>query len=320
MSVMPEGAVAAIGAVVAGAGLVAVLAGCTPPSSPPPTPTSVLTSPPDVPRTEPTPQPQPLPPGVTVEVRQARVEWGDRIVRVRVANDTAEPLVLSSAEIAGPRWTTPARSLDPVAAGAGGAAEIRVRLGEPRCEQADAVDVLTLAVGDADDSEGPTAAVLVHALDAVADPRGVLTARWAEDCAAAAVAAGARLTWSPGLEVVEDPAGLRARLTLRLEPVPGGPRVEVATIDATTLLSPASGTQWHPALASADGGPATATVDAIPARCDPHAVAEDKRGWQMPVRASVDGVAQEVFYLPLPDDGRAALHAFIGQACAWPPD
>ncbi|MDM8084007.1 hypothetical protein QUV83_04420 [Cellulomonas cellasea] len=309
MDVRPVGSARAVGRVaVVGTALVALLAGCTPPAaSPSPSPTSQTTA---------GPTPEPLPPGVTVEVRQARVEWADRIVRVRVSNDTADALAVSSAEIAGARWAGPARSLDPVTAGAGGVAEVRVRLGEARCGQAGAADVLTLVVeADRDDAAPRPVAVFTHVLDDAADPGGVLTRRWQEDCAAAAVAAGARLSWSPGLEVVEGPAGPLARLTLRLEPVPGGPHVEVAAVDATTLLSPAEGPQWRPALASADGQPVTATLDAVPARCDLHAIAEDKRGWQMPVRASVDGVAQEVFYLPLPDDSRVALPSYLSQAC-----
>lgn len=318
MDVRPVGAARVVGrAAVVGAALVALLAGCTPPAtSPSPSPTSQTTAA-HTPGS--TPAPEPLPPGVTVEIRQARVEWADRIVRVRVSNDTAGALAVSSAEIGGARWAGPARSLAPVTAGAGGVAEVRVRLGAVRCGQAGSADVLTLAVeADPDDAEPRPGAVFTHALDEAADPGGVLTRRWQEDCAAAAVAAGARLSWSPGLEVVEGPAGPLARLTLRLEPVPGGPHVEVAAVDATTLLSPAEGPQWRPALSSADGQPVTATLDAVPARCDLHAIAEDKRGWQMPVRASVDGVAQEVFYLPLPDDSRVALPAYLGQACGRP--
>lgn len=302
-------------------GAVASLAACAP-SGPPapaaPSPTAAASAPAARPTaiTMPGLSPRPLPPGVGVEIRQARVEWGEGIVRAHVVNETGEDLAVSSAQISGDRWSTPAVSLDPVVVGSGGEMDVRMLLGEPRCEGGEQppVDVLTLHVGAGGAESG---AVISHRLDALADPDQVLASRWAEGCAAAAVARGAALSWS-ALDVVDGPAGLRARLTLRLDPVPEGPAVTVTGVDPTTLLSPAAGPQWDLGLDNTADGPATATLDAVPARCDPHAVAEDKRGWQMPVRASVDGVPQAVFYLPLPDDARAALHAFIGEACGWP--
>jgi len=302
---------ARVAAALALVGLAAGLAACEGPSSPPLGAASPSASPSQgVDAT-----PVPLPPGVSVEVGQARVEWGDRIVRVVVANESAVEVVVAAAQITGPRWATPARSLGSATAAPGGSATVRMRLGEPRCEHPAAADVLTLELGDGASAGAAPRVVLAHGIDAAADPDDVLSSRWGEDCAAEAVARGARLSWSPGLEVVE---GARARLTLRLDPVPGGPLVEVQAVDGTTLLSPVGGPQWAPGLSSAAGGPVAATLEATPARCDPHAVAEDKRGAQMPVRASVDGVAQPVFYLPLPDIAREALHAFLGQACGWP--
>ncbi|MCC2308326.1 hypothetical protein [Cellulomonas chengniuliangii] len=309
-----------VAAALALVGLAAGLAACEGPSSPPPAAASPSASPSQgVDAT-----PVPLPPGVSVEVGQARVEWGDRIVRVVVANESAVDVVVAAAQITGPRWATPARSLGSATAAPGGSATVRLLLGAPRCEQPEEADVLTLELDDSASPGSAPRAVLAHGIDASADPDDVLTRRWAEECAAEAVATGARLSWSPRLEVVEvvevveGVEGARARLTLWLDPVPGGPLVEVQAIDGTTLLSPVGGPQWALGLSSAAGGPVAATLEATPARCDPHAVAEDKRGAQMPVRATVDGVAQPVFYLPLPEAAREALHAFLGQACGWP--
>lgn len=304
---------ARVAAALALVGLAAGLAACEGPSSPP----QAAASPSASPSQGVDATPVPLPPGVSVEVGQVRVEWGDRIVRVVVANESAVDVVVAAAQITGPRWATPARSLGSATAAPGGSATVRMRLGEPRCEQPAAADVLTLELGEGDGASAGAAprVVLAHGIDAAADPDDVLSRRWGEDCAAEAVARGARLSWSGGLEVVE---GARARLTLRLDPVPGGPLVEVQAVDGTTLLSPVGGPQWALGLSSAAGEPVAATLEATPARCDAHAVAEDKRGAQMPVRATVDGVAQQVFYLPLPDVARAALHAFLGEACGWP--
>ena len=64
--------------------------------------------------------------------------------------------------------------------------------------------------------------------------------------------------------------------------------------------------------------PAEVTLAFEPARCDPHAVAEDKRGTFLGVHARVDGVEQEVVHLPPGDALRGAVHDFVAAACGWP--
>ena len=58
----------------------------------------------------------------------------------------------------------------------------------------------------------------------------------------------------------------------------------------------------------------------VPSRCDPHAVAEDKRGTFFGVRARVDGVEQPVFYVPASDALRGAVYDLVAESCGWPTD
>jgi len=93
--------------------------------------------------------------------------------------------------------------------------------------------------------------------------------------------------------------------------------VTLDEIERTTLLDSAEGDSWPVALSTAPGGTTSATMVAMPARCDAHAVAEDKRGTFLPVRTTVDGVPQPLFYLDLGADLRGQVHRFVGEACGW---
>jgi hypothetical protein len=55
-----------------------------------------------------------------------------------------------------------------------------------------------------------------------------------------------------------------------------------------------------------------------PARCDPHAVAEDKVGTLLPVELEVGG-ATGVVKVAAPPALRADLYRFVAVACGWPP-
>jgi len=79
-----------------------------------------------------------------------------------------------------------------------------------------------------------------------------------------------------------------------------------------------SGTSWAFAELAPVTAPVTVTLEGRPGRCDPHAVAEDKRGTFLGLRTHVDGVAQHVFYVQLPVESRAALKEYVGEACGWP--
>jgi hypothetical protein len=57
-----------------------------------------------------------------------------------------------------------------------------------------------------------------------------------------------------------------------------------------------------------------------PARCDPHAIAEDKQGTRFPVTVRLDGgIGAAATVIVAVDDGtRAALYDAIRRACGLP--
>ncbi|HEV6952590.1 MAG TPA: hypothetical protein VKY86_04985 [Promicromonospora sp.] len=259
---------------------------------------------------------------LTVEVDQGREQYAEREVRLRVTNDSDETLTLLSgtldADGFGPSHPVVKR---PTALRPGGTRAATVVLGEARCpgpeRPAAPSATLALALGEGD-GRGPATDVVV---DGAGDPVGHLARNHEEDCAAAALAAGARLSVDERVRVEDRDGEPTAFVTLRVERVPGGPEVTLERVAGTTLMSnpdPVRGTSGWVGSALAGQGSGVVELAVVPARCDVHAVAEDKRGTFLPVTASVDGEVQGVVHVPMPDAARATFYDFVGQHCAWP--
>lgn len=273
------------------------LAGCT---SGEPTGTATTPVPPDVLA------------GISVEVRQGRSTWADRVVQVRVTN--AGP---GDVSVTGVRLTTP--GVEGVAATDKGRVlksgvdrDFSVALGDPVCDDVGAGPAR--AEVDVTDGAGGRSTVVAEPTD----PQGHLARIHGEDCAAAAVAAGAALTLADTITTTDVDGTLVAGVVLEVEPVAGGPRVEVTQVDRTVLFAPPGGAVSWPVALDTAGGEAAVTLPATAGRCDLHAVADDKRGTFFGVHARVDGVEQPVFYLASSEELRSALFSFIRTACAGP--
>ncbi|MFE7509416.1 hypothetical protein [Promicromonospora sp. NPDC057488] len=276
----------------------------------------------------------PVPDGMadhlTVQVDQGRTQYAAREIVLAVTNDSDETMTLLSgaldADGFGP--THPTKENRTPALRPGTTRDVYVELGEADCAgfpagpeepvpDAAPSATIRLALGEFDDL-GPASDVVVAE---VGDPGGHLARNHAVDCAGAAVAAGAKLAVDPDVPVETRDGELTALVTLRVEPVSGGPEVTIDRIAGTTIMNNADpggdGSGW---TGDALDGQRTGaiTLPVVPARCDAHAVGEDKRGTFLPVSASVDGEAQHVIYVPMPDSARADLFAFIADSCDWP--
>lgn len=285
--------------VVAAVGVLA-LAGCTggPASAPPPTPTPI---------------PSDVLAGLSVEVRQARSDWALRVVQLRVTNAGPGDVTVSQARLITPDDEGVATSDRERPVRAGVDRDVSVALGEPVCD--DPASGQAEAELDLVDDAGRRSTLVVEP----ADPQGHLARIHGEDCAAAAVAQGATLRLADAITTRDVGGVLAATVGLEVVPVAGGPRVEIRQVDGTVLLAPVGGaTSWPADVDTADGASRTVPLELVPSRCDPHAVAEDKRGTFFGVHAVVDGVVQPVFYVASSDLLRGALHEFVGQSCGMP--
>ncbi|MFD2794114.1 hypothetical protein ACFS27_11210 [Promicromonospora vindobonensis] len=264
---------------------------------------------------------------LSVEVVQGRTQYADREVLLEVTNGSDRTMTLIAgalhAEGFGPSHLAKDR---PRALRPGATRDVRLGLGQAQCAGAPAGPdepapdaapsaTVTLTLGEGDD-QGPATDVVV---DEVTDTAGNLARNHAVDCARVAVESGVRLTVEAGLPVETRDGEPTALVVVRVEPVPGGPEVTIDRITETTLMAdPDAGTIPGWSGRELDGQRSgEILLPVVPARCDAHAVGEDKRGTFLPVEASVEGTAQHVFYLPMPDAARAALYDFIGDSCGW---
>lgn len=262
---------------------------------------------------------------LSVEVAQGREQYAEREIRLEVTNDSDETMTLLSGALRTEQFgpSHPTKEGRTLVLRPGATRAVYVGLGEARCgdpaaeEDAAPSATITLALGEGDDL-GPATDVPV---DEVSDPVGHLARNHTVDCSAAAVAAGAGLAVDADVPVETRDGELTALVTLRIERVDGGPEVTLDRIAETTLMSNADpggdASGWVGRdLAGQESGEVVLAV--VPARCDVHAVAEDKRGTFLPVSARVGGVRQEPVYVPMPDTARSDLYSFVADYCDWP--
>ncbi|WP_354245191.1 hypothetical protein [Arthrobacter sp. UYEF20] len=247
---------------------------------------------------------------ISAEINQLRDNYGKQIVSIELTNNSDGVLTVLGARLGSALftaefgWQAPPGGIDlppgqtkslpaqlpaPVCGPAGGQADDAptVSLRMARATQttpAAASPGETLAAAA---SPGETVAV------AAADPFGVLSRNNTEMCLAQAAAAVAGFQLDPALEVAAD--GRTAVVRLVITPHDAGPAAGPASltldrIEGTTLLAEDQSAPWpHAVPVPAGGASRELRLGIRPARCDPHAVAEDKVGTLLPLRVTVGG-------------------------------
>ncbi|MCT9869630.1 hypothetical protein N7568_09695 [Paenarthrobacter aurescens] len=251
---------------------------------------------------------------ITVEVNQSRDQYGKKAILIQLTNTTDTPLTVTGARLdsslfaEGISWQPsegglelPPRQPKSIPADLPAAA-----CGTPHDAFANIEAKLTYSAPGKDPAEENTDA---------SDPFGVLTRNAGELCLAAEAAAVATLALDPGLEVAAD--GRTAVVRLVITPAtPGNGRqsLTIESIDETTLLAQSSTAPW----------PVNFTLGTVkqelqltirPARCDPHAVAEDKVGTLLPLRIKV-GERQGLLKIAASPELRGRIYDFVTAACA----
>ncbi|MCU1522858.1 MAG: hypothetical protein JWN19_3243, partial [Arthrobacter sp.] len=271
---------------------------------------------------------------VTAEINQLRDNYSKQIVSIELTNTSDTVLTVLGARLdsalftGGISWqASPAGiELPP-----GQTKSLPAQLRAPVCEpsgQSEPAPTVALTTAPA---SGPAAAAAAapapqSALQSApegalpaSDPYGVLARNNAEMCLAQAADAIAGFRLDPGLEVSAD--GLTAVVRLLMTPRDAGPAAAAASltivgIEGTTLLAEDAALPWPRAVPVHAGGEGREfRLGVRPARCDPHAVAEDKVGTLLPLRLSVagrDGVLKV-------DAGallRGRIYDFVTAACS----
>ncbi|WP_261375026.1 hypothetical protein [Arthrobacter sp. KBS0702] len=266
---------------------------------------------------------------LTAEISQFRDNYSRQIIEIQLTNTTGEPVTVLAAGLRSPlfasriSWTAaaagtelpphqtkslpaslPAASCPDQAAEQSRAPE-QSRAGQPPA----AVEVLLASAAGATGQTVTTDA---------ADPFGVLARNNVEMCVAQAAAAIAELRFAPELEL--SPDARTAFLHLRISPRnsatdPADRALTIDSVGGTTLLEEDPSAPWPSGLRIDATGPARELRLGIrPARCDPHAVAEDKVGTLIPLRVSVAG-REGVLKIDAGAQLRGRIYDFVTSAC-----
>lgn len=250
-----------------------------------------------------------VPAGVTMSVLQYRSDQALRRVQITVHNDGTAPVTVARATLTAAGFVG-----DAAWTSRGGTDDATIRPGEavdlpaalparvtcPGSRPVTATARLQLRGSGATTRPAP-----------VTDAYGALTTVHEQDCLEQAAARVARL------ELVEPlrTEGRRTFLDLRLTPTGRPGTVTVESVRSTTLLDPPDGDAWRLGTVVGPGGPVTASLELQPARCDPHAIAEDKLGTVFTLTLHVDRGASGVVDLPAGTKLRGEIQNWVLAAC-----
>ncbi len=247
-----------------------------------------------------------LPDGMTTFADQSRIQRQTRTAYVRLLRPSDRPMTITRAAFSSPRFGTVrwrgqetfTRETD---------LTFDVPLG--RCGDGGDITVsLTYTIGDGDPRTSRTT---------TRDRYGAVAAMLDRDCAQRVLAQAARL--SLGTVRVRG-TGRQAVLVLPVTFTPTGRRSDVSFggFESTVLFDVTGGSptpDQRPQRLDPQE-PLSVALRLAPARCDAHALAEDKVGTLIGVRVVAPDVADRTsFYLPIGAERRAQLHRFYAAAC-----
>ncbi|WP_368499358.1 hypothetical protein [Herbiconiux sp. A18JL235] len=269
--------------------------------------------------------------GVGLEILQSRTDYATRGLQVSITNAGDEPIVVTAASFESPHFATPAHwSGAPVEVPPGLTRHLPVALGAAVCPAPEGPSELIVELRGGGDSEGSSGGSSGGSSDSgvgdartvrgePSDPFGALSRIASEDCLQHAVAETAALSFS-ALRVEGSGPGSTALLELRIAPTgaAGGPVLQLTEVRPSILLQPRNGGSWPLDLEVEPGDPPSAlTLEAVPARCDPHAVAEDKRGTVLPLDLVLDDGTDGTVDLAADAAVTQQVYDFIAESCGF---
>ena len=278
-------------------------------------------SPAGSPSAPPAAAPAPAAAPVTAEINQLRDDYSRQVIALQLTNTTAGAVTVLAARLTSPLYADPIEwpatpggiELPPgqtkilsaqlrapecgiQTAGPGGGTAVELQLAGPR-------------------GTGPAATV------PAADPYGVLARNNAEMCLAQAASAVAGIRLEPELEVSADAQSAVLGLTITPRSTPGAVNpgstgtLTINWIEGTTLIDEDQAAPWPRSVSVHAGGASQRFRLGIrPARCDPHAIADDKVGTLLPLRVSAGG-RDGVLKIDAGPLLRGRIYEFVSAAC-----
>ena len=260
---------------------------------------------------------EPAPAGVSVSVLQYRLDYAIRHIQIKVTNGSRAPITVLAARLTSIAFTgdavwTANNPADVVVINPGDSTDLPAQLAPSNCPGPTAPLIGRTRL-DLRQSDGST---LRTTPLPVADPLGAITQVHGEDCRRAAALAIAGITVVNPLRTQKHGKRLDGQLDLRLTPSGRPGTLTVDSIGSTTLLDPPNGQFWPVnRTVSAATGPQTITLPLRPARCDPHAIAEDKLGSVLSLTLHVNGGTQGIVSVASEKQVRQQIQNFVLAAC-----
>ena len=243
-------------------------------------------------------------------IQQGRLDVvGHRLV-VRFENTGDDPLTIVGFVVETPSLEPGLERTKPFELTPGDAIAIRLDLPASRCDAEPGPVVVRFDARTASGSDETGELVADDPFDTVARVN-------AADCLAESVADVAAIVMPEHLRSTGAGADRRAFIDVAIEPVASGDAsMHIARVYGTTLLNAEDGIDWTLDLDVAAGEPRSViSLPVRPARCDAHAIADDKRGTILPFEIeTADGRAGRLD-VPASDGLKAELYAYYGERC-----
>ncbi len=256
-----------------------------------------------------TPSDSDAPDDVSVSIQQGRLDVVAHRLVVRFQHDGDQPITIEGFSVRTPTLEPGLERSTPVELGARDAVAVRLDLPASVCDAKPGpvvVDLRYRAAGGVSHAE----LVASDAFDTVARVN-------AADCLAESVARVAAIAMPERLRSTGTGVERRAFIDVVFEPAgSGSASMRVSRVYGTTLLNAEDGVDWTLGIDIAAGdGPSTISLPVRPARCDAHAIADDKRGTILPFELETSDGRAGRLDVPSHDALKADLYAYYAERC-----
>ncbi|MCX2746753.1 hypothetical protein OOZ51_02855 [Arthrobacter sp. MI7-26] len=255
-----------------------------------------------------TPEPRATTPAsaLTVQLNQFRDNYSTHIIEIQFSNLGPDTITVVGAALRTAGfdgtigWTSGA---DGTAIPPGQTKSLPVQLPSATCPPGSSESTVDYVLAGSDHVYSET----------VTDPFGVLARNNSELCLERGASEIASLELLPALD--PGPGKGSATMTITVKPHGGTGSMTIESIGETTLLAADPGSPWpHSVVIHGTDKDSTLSLRIRPARCDPHAVAEDKVGTLMPLQVTVNGVAGTI-KVAAGNALRGSIYDFVTKSC-----
>ncbi|GAA1791507.1 hypothetical protein [Agromyces lapidis] len=257
------------------------------------------------------PDPLPLPAGLSAGVQQGRLDVEARRIVVHLENAGPAPVSITGVQLEVPALGAVLQYDDGVELSADDAIDLRLELPPPGCAAVGDEPIVRLQ-GRVETAPRDFVGELTPD-----DPFDTLPRIVAGDCLESSVAEVATIAMPEHLRVESEGAAQRAWIDVTVDPAPSGAgSLAISLVRGSTLLGNEAGTDWPLDLAVTPGdAPVVVPLAVRPARCDPHVLADDKRGTILAFVVATGDGRTGLIDRPSSDALKAELYDYVTERC-----